>query len=215
MERIHPFISRLVLPAFVLCLFLPVRPAQGQLGIGVIGGANFSSLSAMQANGALVSFDNATAFHAGVFLNLQLGPVGLRPSILYLNAGPLFEGATFLNQDDFDLAYVAIPVDITYTIGFGPLKPYLFAGPEFRVLNSTGAPLDLEENLQTFVMSANVGLGLALSLPGSSLRLYPQIRYSFGISELTDATYQVEGISIQTDGDSRVNMWLLSLGIGL
>ena len=76
------------------------------------------------------------------------------------------------------------------------------------------APIDLEENLETFIMGASAGVGLALRLPGAGLKLYPQIRYSFGLSELTQKAYQVNGISILTEGDSKVNSWLISLGIG-
>ena len=142
----HASSVRVLLMGLTLCVLSLSRPAQAQIGFGLIGGANFSSLNSIQANGNLVSFDNASSFHAGVFLDIQLGPLGIRPSVLYLDAGSLFQGATFLNQDDFKLSYISIPVDLLFTMGVGPLKPYLFAGPEFRLLNSTTAPIDLEEN---------------------------------------------------------------------
>ena len=198
----------------ILFVALLAQPVKAQVGFGIIGGGNFSTLKSIQANGNLVSFDNATAYHAGAFLHIQLGPLGVRPSVLYLNTGALFNGASFLNQDDFDLSYISIPVDLIYTIGVGPLKPYIFAGPDFHLLNSNGAPAGLEESLETFVMNAGAGVGLALTLPGSSIKLYPQLRYSFGLSGLTDATYQVEGITIQADEEPKASMWLLSLGVG-
>lgn len=184
-----------------------------QIRLGLLGGANFASLNEIQANGNLVSLENATAYHAGAFLDLTLGPLSLRPAAYYLNAGSLFKGASF-QEDEFDVAYVTIPVDVIFSMGVGPVKPYLFAGPEFRLLSSADAPAGLDEELNNFTMGASLGLGLELNLPGSGITLYPHLRYSFGLSDLTSKTYQVQGVTVDTGGDSRVNMWLLSLGIG-
>ena len=196
-----------------LTMFATPTESRAQLGVGFIGGANFSSLNAIRANGNLVSFENASAYHLGMFLDINIGPVGLRPSILYLNTGPLFKGATFLRQDDFDLSYMSMPIDLIFYMGVGPVKPYLFAGPEFLFLGSNDAPEDLEEDLKTSVSSFSMGFGISISFPGAGFKLYPQLRYSFGISELTRAAYQVEGIPIETTGNSKVNSWLLSLGV--
>lgn len=198
----------------VLSLFLVVQTSQAQIGFGVIGGANFSSLNEIQANGNLVDFENASAFHVGAFIDIGLGPLSLRPAAYYLNAGAIFKGASFLTEDNFDVVYITIPVDINYSLGIGGIKPYIFAGPEFRLLNSSDAPPALKEDFQSFTMGASAGLGLELRLPGSGLTFFPHIRYSFGISEFTDRTYEVQGVSIDTGGDSRVNTWLVSLGVG-
>ena len=203
-----------ILFALILACFVQVPQARAQIGFGVVGGGNFSSLNEIQANGNLVSFDNAAAFHAGAFLDIGLGPISIRPAVLYLNAGELFKGASFLTEDNFDVTYVTIPVDINYAIGLGGIKPYIFAGPEFRLLSSSDLPLNLEDDLQSFTMGASAGVGVQIRLPGSGLTFYPHIRYSFGISDFTNRTYEVQGVTVDTGGDSRVNMWLLSLGIG-
>lgn len=196
-----------------LALFIFVQPAQSQIRFGILGGGNFSSLNEIQANGNLVSLENASAFHAGAFLDIGLGPISLRPAAYYLNAGAIFKGASFLSEDSFDVVYVTIPVDINFAMGIGGVKPYVFAGPEFRLLNSTDVPLALEENFQSFTMGASAGVGLELKIPGVGLTLMPHIRYSFGISDFTDRSYEVQGVTVDTGGDSRVNMWLLSLGV--
>ncbi len=200
--------------ALIFASFLYLPSARAQIGFGVVGGGNFSSLNEIQANGSLVSFDNAASFHAGVFLDIGLGPLSVRPAVLYLNAGELFKGASFLTEDNFNVTYVTIPVDVNFEMGVGPLKPYIFAGPEFRLLNSADVPVSLEDDLQSFTMGASAGLGLKITLPGVGLKLYPHLRYSFGISDFTDRTYEVQGVTVDTGGDSRVNMWLLSLGVG-
>ncbi len=208
-HQVSRLASRFV--AFGFAAFLCFQTSHGQIRFGVIAGANFSSLNEIQANGSPISFENATAFHAGAFLDLQLGPIGVRPAVYYLNAGDLFQGASFLTDDAFDVTYVTIPIDINFAFGVGPVKPYVFAGPEFRLLNSTDVPVVLKDDLQSFTMGASAGIGLELNLGG--LTLMPHLRYSFGISDFTTRTYEVQGVSIDTGGDSRVNMWLLSLAV--
>ena len=196
-----------------LALLVCVPTAHAQLRLGILGGANFSSLNEIQTENNLISFDNATAFHAGAFLDISLGPVSLRPAAYYLNAGAIFQSANFLTENDFDVVYITFPVDVNFALGVGPIKPYLFAGPEFRLLSSADAPVALKDEMKNFTMGASAGLGLELNLPGTGLTLYPHLRYSFGISDFTTRTYEVQGVTIDTGGDSRVNMWLLSLGV--
>ncbi len=62
-------------------------------------------------------------------------------------------------------------------------------------------------------MNGSIGAGIELGIPGTGLTLLPHLRYSFGLSNVTDKTYTVGGVPIQTDGDARVNAWLLSLGV--
>ncbi len=205
-------VSRLFCASLLLLLF--AQPAQSQVRFGLIGGANFASLSEIGEGQNLINFDNATAYHAGVFLDLSLGPLSLRPAGYYLNAGAIFNSNTFGQESDFDVVYVTIPVDLIFSMGVGPLKPYFFAGPEFRLLNAADAPAGLENDLQSFTMGASTGVGLEINLPGSGLTFYPHLRFSFGLSNFTNRTYQIQGVSVDTGGDSRVNMWLLSLGIG-
>lgn len=197
----------------VLLMLITISSAKAQFRFGVVGGANFSSLNEIRAGENLVNLDNATAFHAGAFIDVALGPVAIRPAVYYLNAGPLFKGATFLSEDNFDLVYITIPVDLVYTVGIGPIKPYLFGGPEFRLLNTTDAPQSLEDDIESFVMNASLGVGVELGIPGTSLKLLPHLRYSFGLSGITKQTYTVQGVTVQTDGDPTVNAWLLSLGL--
>lgn len=197
----------------VIFLWSPAHRALGQAQFGIVGGANFAALSDIQANNQAISFDNATAFHAGIFLDLNLGPINLRPGAYYLNAGALFEGSSVFQNDNFDLAYVTIPVDLVFNIGLGPLQPYFFAGPELRIFTPSDIPQEIEDGIQDFVFNGTAGLGLKIRPPGTGITLYPQLRYSFGISSYTNSSYQFEGVSVEAN-DANVRMWLLSLGIG-
>ena len=198
---------------FLILSFGPSRTASSQAQFGIVGGANFAALSDIQANNQAISFDNATAFHAGIFVDLQLGPLNLRPAAYYLNAGALFEGSSVFQNDNFDLAYVTVPVDVIINFGVGPIQPYLFVGPELRIFTPSDIPAEIEDGIQDFVFNGTAGLGLKFQAPGLGVTLYPQLRYSFGISSYTNSSYQFEGVSVEAN-DANVRMWLLSLGIG-
>ncbi len=212
----HPNRTCLVVFVSVLMLMLAVSPADrtasAQIRLGVVGGGNFASLSDISANGNPVSFDNASSFHAGVFLDLKLGPLNARPALYYLNAGSLFQGTSVFQDDNFNLTYITVPIDLVFNFGIGPLKPYFFVGPEFRIFTPSGVPSEVEGNIRNFVVNGSTGLGVMLSVPGLGFALYPHIRFSFGISDYTDDNYQVEGFSVSAN-DANVRMWLLSLGV--
>ncbi|MEZ4703139.1 MAG: porin family protein [Rhodothermales bacterium] len=199
----------------VFSLFLFSSPASAQVRLGILGGGNFAALNDISAGDALVNFDNTTGYHIGAFVDIGFGALGVRPAVYYLDAGPLFQGAGFLEKDDFNMVYVSVPVDLRFSLGAGPVKPYFLAGPEVRILTSAqDAPPELEDQLSNLVVNAGLGLGLEVNVPGFGITLYPQIRYSFGLSDLVDRTYEINDVTISTDGGQRPNMWLLSLGIG-
>ena len=212
MNTKHSF-TRLSIAALLILFLAPAKASLGQAQFGIVGGGNFAALSDIQANNQAISFDNATAFHAGIFLDLNLGPVNLRPGAYYLNAGALFQGTSLFQEDNFDLAYVTIPVDVVLNFGVGPLQPYLFVGPEVRIFTPSGIPAEIEEGIQDFVFNGTAGIGVKFRAPGLGLTFYPHLRYSFGISNYTNSSYQFEGVSVEAN-DANVRMWLLSLGIG-
>lgn len=206
------FLKRSTATAALLIVFA-ASPALAQMRIGLIGGLSFSSLSEINADNALVEFGNKNAFHAGIFLDFPVGALSIRPTALYLNTGPLFEGAPFLIRDTFNMVYIAVPLDLVYTLDTGAFKPYFFAGPELRLLNSGEAPVDIKEDFKQIVANATAGVGVEFKIPGTSMTLMPHLRYSFGLSEITEKTYTVGDVTVQTDGNAKVNSWLLSLGL--
>lgn len=184
-----------VLPAVV------AQQAEAQK-IGIMGGANFETLSDLQG-GTVQAFDARTGYHFGVFVSVGAGPVGVRPALLYLNAGSLFEGASFLTGSDFDLSYLALPVDLKVS----PLPlMYLFAGPEFQFLLSANAQPDFEDDLKSVVAKGGLGLGFQVS------RLFLEGRYLFGLSGITSDSYEVGGFSV-TGAEQVSNTVRVSAGI--
>ncbi len=189
-----------------LAALTPERGA-AQTTLGIVAGVNLASFDDIQVGNVRETFDSRTGFHAGLFLDAAFGPMAVRPGIQYLNAGPLFEGATFLDPDAFQLNYIAVPIDVRAQLISLLVAPYVFTGPEFRILASSDAQSDFEDDLENFVMVWSVGAGVKLGF------LYPELRYTFDISGITPDQFTVGGVNVVTN-QATVNSFRLSLGMG-
>ena len=180
--------------------------AQAQLGIAA--GANFNNYSDIDTGNAQATFENATGYHAGLFYDAGFGPLGLRIGAYYMDAGSIeFEE----NRPDFqsvDVTIFEFPVDLRYTILPTPIvSPYVLAGPTFRLVNTDDEVEDF--TTEDFSVAANAGVGVEVSLPGSGLSLYPEVRYAFGINDIAkDFGFQ----GAEEEG-TRLSMIMLRLGV--
>lgn len=203
------------LPAVLLVLAVAlagVPDAHAQLGIAA--GANFDRLSDIEGdNDTGINFDNATGYHAGLFYELGAGPLRVRPGVYYMDVGAFDfqeEGIQEEVNEEFDLNLIEVPIDLRYQVFPFPLvKPYVTAGPVFR-FNVSGDE-GYNEAFKDFSFAGNVGGGLEIGLPGSSLRLYPELRYSFGVSSITEE-FQIGNVEFNAD-DTRLNNFMLRLGV--
>lgn len=197
--------------SFLLLLFFAaVQPSQAQVSFGVMAGLNFAELDDIDTGSAQRTFESRSGYHIGVYTDLAGGPLALRIGVRYLDAGPLFEDGGIFdpNEDEFNVNFVTVPVDLRFRMNAPFVKPYVFGGPEFRFLTDT----DENQNrykIKDLSMAANVGFGLQFSLGG--LNLLPEFRYSFGLSGLNDQD-QIGGIQLAED--QKVKLFMLSLGLG-
>ena len=149
---------------FVL-LFMPVT-AQAQFSFGVGAGLNFTSLADVDFGSTRTVYDSRSGYHVGAFLDFSAGPIALRPGVYYMNAGTLFEdgfdSVSSLNtiDDNFELNFVVVPIDVRLRLGIPLLKPYIHAGPELR-FRSEDASTEVEEalDLRSFNLAGNFGGG--------------------------------------------------------
>ncbi|MEZ5063398.1 MAG: outer membrane beta-barrel protein [bacterium] len=201
--------------AALLLLGVTVAPVNAlPLSWGIRGGWNFDSMEAIQDSGADVSFDRATGYNLGLFADLGAGPLGLRPGITYLHTGPLFQGATFLPADDFNLSYVVVPIDVRYRLPMPGASPYVATGPEFRLLADHGnAPSELQDQFSNFGVTWGVGLGMEIGPPMGGFRFMPEARYSFDMSGIVSDQIEVGGTTYSTNSGQKVNSWRVSLGL--
>lgn len=184
----------------LLALFVALVPntAQAQ-GLGLAAGANFDRLSDIEAD-----TDGALGYHVGLFYDARLGPLAIRPGVFYMDVGDIEFDDGEGPAEDFDLQLIEVPIDARFRLGTTPvLTPYLLAGPVFRI-NASGD--DFGGNMEDFSLAANAGVGLEVSIQGTGVRLFPELRYSFGINDIaTDLGFEGE--------DARLNNFMIRLGL--
>lgn len=192
-------IGLLVLLCASLAAISP-REARAQFGagFGFAGGVNYDNFSDISAD-----TDRATGYHLGVFFDTRFGPLALRPGVFYMDVGEIETETTEAASESFNLRLVEIPIDARFRLGTPFLNPYAMVGPVFRI-NASGD--DFNGEAEDFSLAANVGLGLELSPPGSDLRLYPEVRYAFGVDDIA------QEVGTQTD-NVRLNTFMLRLGV--
>jgi hypothetical protein len=158
---------------------------------GAAVGVNFASLG----DAGTVDLDNATGFHAGVYADLGLGGVSVRPGLFYVRAGRVL-------ASDENVDWVAIPVDVRLSLGTPLVKPYALVGPEARV------PLGevFADGTRSFAVAANIGVGVEVGgflLPSG----FAEIRYGLDLSGLRDDP--------DVDESVKVNVVMLRIGAGI
>lgn len=195
----------------LLVSILSVNVAHAQ-GVGVSLGANFNSLSDIDTNSGEATFENASGWHLHLWFDLPLGPIAVRPGLRYMNMGDLFgdgeiEDISF--DEDEAITMLEIPIDVRIRMGLPLITPYAMVGPVLRFPASG----DDDDRLESFSLAGGVGIGVELGLGG--IKLYPELKYTFGITRFTQDSYEIGGVEIVPDEDQRLNAIMLSVGIAL
>lgn len=163
----------------MLLVALTAAPAHAQLGVAA--GLNFESTDDITASGSReAALDNSTGYHIGLVYDLGVGPLSLRPGVLYRRVGDLELPTTDDAIVERSLSTIEVPVDVRFTVLPLPVvSPYLMAGPMASFPIGEDELGDLTEDVS---LSANIGVGANISLPGVSLALQPELRYEFGLT---------------------------------
>jgi hypothetical protein len=203
--------SVLLFSVFLLASISSVDAARAQ-GLGLSAGANFNSLSDIETSSGEATFDNASGWHLHLWFDLPVGPVAVRPGLRYMRMGELFtdvelDSGTF--DEDEVTTLLEIPIDVRIRMGLPLITPYVLLGPVLRF----PANADDEDRLESFSLAGGAGIGVELGLGG--IKLYPELKYTFGITRFTQDSYEIGGVEIVPDEDQRLNAIMLSVGIGL
>lgn len=169
-----PIMKRVVLAAFAI-MFGTAAFAQSNFGIKA--GMNFTKMSQISLQGE--SSDFRPGFHAGVFADINLLVIGIRPEILYSQKG--FEIDTEEGTLESTLNYIDIPV----MVKLSPLPIVsLYAGPQISFLLGDDWKEDLSETFDTESNSTEfagvLGAGVRLG------KLDLGARYNFGLSKVLE-----------------------------
>ncbi len=201
------------LTAALLALVLVVAPkAQAQVIVSL--GLNFNSVSDVDFGSRDATFDNKTGWHAGLAYDFALGPLGVRAGVRYMDAGALYEDSFegIPNIDDkVSINLLEFPVDLRFRFNAPIITPYVMAGPVVRipVVSDDG----FKDSLESLSVAGGVGAGLEVGLAG--FQLFPEIRYTFGISRFLKEDFELGGRTFTASDDQRLNAFMISLGIGI
>jgi len=205
--------STVLASLFALLLMVGTAvPAQAQLGIS--GGLNFESAGDIETtttNNA--TLDNSTGYHLGVVYELGLGAATLRPGFFYRRVGTFEFSQSALPQGEnrFDVSAWQVPVDLRFTVLPTPLvSPYVLAGPMATFPRGED---DFDDATEEISYSLNVGIGANISLPASSLKIQPELRYEFGASKFIKDDFEIAGTEFSPQDTPRFSAFGLRVNV--
>lgn len=194
----------------VAAAFLASTPTAAAQGLGLSLGPNFNQLSDIDTGDRQATFDNATGWHLHLWVDLPVGPVAVRPGLRYMDAGSVFDEADLSIPDaEQTVSLLEIPIDVRYRFTVPIVTPYLLAGPVLRFPTGNQD----SDRFESFSVAGGLGIGVEAGLAG--VRLFPELKYTFGITRFTQEEYQLGGITFEPDESQHLNAVMLSLGIGL
>ncbi|MDE2878393.1 outer membrane beta-barrel protein [Candidatus Palauibacter soopunensis] len=187
----------------LVCALPPAAEAQ----IGILAGYNRDTLAEFLPENGFDLTDLTDGYHVGVFLNLNLATFSVRPALIYHRMPELVAMAGD-ERVQFDIDMVEIPLDFRVRLPLPAVQPYVLGGPVLTFPSSTFSGVD--DLLTARPVRAEFGVGVELDL---GFRLWPEVRYGFGISSLMGSDVAVGSRVLQGDGEPRHDTLTLRLGI--
>jgi hypothetical protein len=175
-------------------------PAKGQLGFGLKGGLNLTTLNVEDPE---LSYESRSGYHAGVFLRGKFDKIAIQPEwLLFTQSGELESSAFGTAQEHF--TYLSVPVMLKfYTIGglniqLGPQFGFLLDGErKYNSFLGSGSE-DITDYYKKSDLSVSVGAGYDFNF-GLGL----EARYNLGVKDINNAANGEE---------ARSRIFLVSLG---
>ncbi|GAB5533803.1 MAG: hypothetical protein Rubg2KO_00520 [Rubricoccaceae bacterium] len=189
---------------FLLLALVASSTAPAWAQLGVTGGANFSDLGDARA----ADFDQSTGWHVGIYGQAKVAILGVRASVLYMDAGD----AQLICNDIFDdcglssvvatapIDLVSVPVDLQLRLPLGVGALYVAGGPDFRFPIEDGRPV-FDARQVNVAASGAAGVELA--------NVFLELRYA------RDVTSYARDLGADTVTDYELNTVMLRAGIGL
>ena len=182
-------------------------PTSAEAQIGILAGYNRDTLEEFLPENGFDLTDITDGYHVGVFLNFNLATFSLRPALIY-HRMPALVAMAGDEQVRFDIDMVEIPLDFRIRLPLPVVQPYVLGGPVLTFPSSTFSGVD--DLLTARPVRAEFGVGLELDL---GLRLWPEVRYGFGIGSLMESDVEVGSRVLRGDGEPRHDTLTLRLGI--
>lgn len=185
--------------------FLSATSASAQFGVGA--GLNFNNLDDIDAGSSSATLDQSTGYHFGVSLSLGSGPLTIRPGVFYHRIGSY----DFAGGEELDLSAVEVPIDLRLTVVPMPLADIFVLAAPVVTFPQSG---DFDEAVRDVSLSADIGAGVDIGLPGAGISLVPELRYSLGVTDYLSEDFQVGSVNVSpVDDERRVSKLMLRLNV--
>lgn len=196
-----------------LLLISTAGTSNAQVHFGVTAGPQITHVDMKFKSGERPDVDLVLGFHVGGAIAYDIGMLTLRSGVEYENAGGLFNGAAFFDRAEFDVNFIAIPIDVRLRFAKkAVLRPYIFAGPEFRYSLNTEDEFVLKDDLRLANASFAAGAGISIRIPYVPFRFSPEIRYSSDLTGIYTGELETDDGGIVETAES-VKANALRLGV--
>ncbi|WP_419858540.1 hypothetical protein [Candidatus Palauibacter irciniicola] len=182
-------------------------PTAAEAQIGILAGYNRDTLAEFLPENGFDLTDFTDGYHVGVFLNVNLATFSVRPALIYHRMPELVAMAGD-EQVRFDIDMLEIPLDFRIRLPLPAVQPYVLGGPVLTFPSSTFSGVD--DLLTARPVRAEFGVGLELDV---GFRLWPEVRYGFGIGSLMESGVAIGSQVLRGDGKPRHDALTLRLGI--
>lgn len=222
-------IRALVLPAAIA--LAAMAPARAQVRLDVILGPTFnrfggaemlrdSSSSPQSPVADTLHFSTSVGVQAGLGVSVGSGgPLAFRVSTRLATTGPVFDGSSGFDRNALALGVLTVGVEAQVRRAAGPLEFVAFGGPELRYAvdlrgaeSADGTDRGFRRSIEPLSTSAVVGAGLRLRAFGTSFG--PELRYAFGLSNVSDGEFTEDGTTVRTSDGLRLKQLALGLVVG-
>ena len=197
----------------LILMLIAGTSALAQSGFGVKGGLNYSDNGKIEYTDLTGAGENIleeeanrkTGYHFGIFYRADLGPLFLKPELLYTTTKSSYN---YDNETaDFDVTTLNLPILVGMNV-LGPIN--VFAGPSLQYyLENDFEGLSLEELENEFTVGAQFGVGVQFGGIGID------VRYEQALSENQAEMARSIGGEENVRLDSRPNQFILSLSLNL
>ncbi|HYE95401.1 MAG TPA: outer membrane beta-barrel protein [Rubricoccaceae bacterium] len=182
-----------------------------------LGDVTVVEADSAEQEGQTTEYPVSVGFKGGLMVGYRSGPLGLRVGANFLNTGSIFDGTTFLNEDELSANFVTLAVDAQVVRPVTPfLDLYAFGGPEFRYLLDLSGVSNFEEfrdGFESVSTTASFGAGVRLHLLGYSFG--PELRYGLDLGGFSGDTFETEGGgTVRLDEGFSMNNLLFGLVFG-
>lgn len=197
----------------LLILMLITATSVFAQGFGVKAGLNYSDNGKIEFRdvtgaGENILEENAdrkTGYHFGIFYKADLGPVFLKPELLYTKTKSSYKYND--ESSDYDVSKLDLPILVGMDI-LGPVN--VFAGPSLQyILENDLQGITLGEVEKEFTVGAQFGAGVQLGNIGVD------VRYERGLTENQAEVLDLNNPEGARRVDTRPDQFILSLSLNL